>query len=33
MVSVLKETSPMAKKTHMCELCALKIIPGQTYIR
>ena len=33
MIKVLKEISPMAKKTHTCELCACKIIPGQTYVR
>ena len=33
MVRVLKEIYPTAKKTHMCEFCACKIIPGQKYVR
>lgn len=33
MVRVLKEIYPTAKKNHICEFCACKIIPGQKYVR
>ena len=33
MLRVLKEIRPTAKKTHICEFCACKIIPGQKYFR
>lgn len=32
MPTILKETHPIAKKEHICELCGCKIQPGQMYI-
>lgn len=33
MLTVLRETHPIAKKEHICEFCGCKIQPGQRYVR
>lgn len=33
MLTVLRETHPIAKKEHICEFCGYKIQPGQRYFR
>lgn len=33
MLTILKETYPVAKKEHVCEFCGEKILPSQKYNR